>query len=117
MEASSLAPVLTLSARRHTQRLDFPLHKTSNVNYHNLALTLFRKITRFVDGEEGYAVIKDLFVAGIAHPSSFRNEIYAQIMKQASFNPSKDGTLRAWELLAACCGVFPPTDYFLPYGK
>jgi hypothetical protein len=54
------------------------------MNLVNLSLTLFRKLTRFIDGEESYPVLKDIFVAGIARPAAFRNEIYAQVMKQAT---------------------------------
>lgn len=94
----------------YSKKLDFPLHKTSSVNLVNLSLTLFRKLTRFIDGEESYPVLKDIFVAGIAHPAAFRNEIYAQVMKQATLQLLQGGN-------AACvggagrayCGVFPPT--------
>jgi hypothetical protein len=88
------------------QKLDFPLHKTSSVNYVNLSLTLFRKLTRFIDGEEGYPVLKDIFVAGIAHPAAFRNEIYAQVMKQATFNSSKYVILLLFDVLYLSSSFF-----------
>jgi myosin-7 len=58
--------------------------------------------------------VKALLDIAIKKPK-LRNEIFCQLIKQTTQNPHADNLIRAWQLMAVCCGTFIPAKDLLPY--
>ncbi|XP_049533474.1 hornerin isoform X1 [Anopheles darlingi] len=46
--------------------------------------------------------------------SQLRDELYIQICRQTTENPSRDSLMRGWELMAICLSFVPPSPTFQP---
>eukprot|EP00475_Leptophrys_vorax_P042051 TRINITY_DN79370_c0_g1_i1.p1 TRINITY_DN79370_c0_g1~~TRINITY_DN79370_c0_g1_i1.p1 ORF type:complete len:1265 (-),score=404.92 TRINITY_DN79370_c0_g1_i1:50-3844(-) len=76
------------------------------------AVILFTCILGFMGDEkkedpdgDGERIVKGGF-----NIPELRDEIYTQITKQLTQNPSPESTNRGWILMGACIATFPPTD-------
>lgn len=58
---------------------------------------------------------RTLLLEGISKGETLRDEIYCQVIKQLSGNPSAESTFRGWQLFCVLLITFPPSKSFEPY--
>ncbi|BBN19186.1 hypothetical protein Mp_8g08530 [Marchantia polymorpha subsp. ruderalis] len=58
--------------------------------------------------------IHQILSAGIKY-AGLRDEVFTQIIKQTTSNPSRLSNVKGWQAMALCCGTFRPSEVFYPY--
>jgi hypothetical protein len=84
-----------------------------------LAIQCFRNVTGFMGDrsstkEEGGHAEK-LLKTCLHSPVELRDEVFCQIIKQTTNNPSASSTLKGWMLLGIIAGAIAPSHDFEPY--
>lgn len=83
------------------------------------AIQCFRNVTGFMGDrdskkeETGHA--EKLLKTCLHAPEELRDEVFCQIIKQTTNNPSPESALKGWMLLGVCTGAFSPSKEFEPY--
>ncbi|KAJ4455341.1 putative Rho GTPase activation protein [Paratrimastix pyriformis] len=98
-----------------------PLPAELRADIHRFSMTAFAQahfqchrrgfFSRPVPVPELLVHAKRVLQRGIANPD-LRDELYCQLYKQTNSNPSSEGTLKGWQLMALCSATFPPTRDF-----
>lgn len=123
----------TFSLRRMPSRIKDPLPKnemlvftkntslpTSMIHMHlpenvNLSCSIFKDICRYMRGDikedQVNLIIQSIIAYGIDR-TELRDEIFCQIIRQVTENPSEEATLRGWHFLTLATIAFPPTKNF-----
>ena len=95
------------------------LKKMPTKDLENVATQCFKNITGYMgdrssrkdDGGHAEKVIKTCLSAS----EEVRDEIYCQLVKQTTRNPSPESVKKGWQLLSVCAGSFSPSASLLPY--
>ena len=88
------------------------MHDPDNVN---LACSIFKDIGKLLRGEckpdQTNIIIQSTIAYGIDR-HELRDEIFVQLIRLVTNNPSDDSVLRGWHLMALCIVGFPPSKNF-----
>eukprot|EP00697_Spironema_sp_BW2_P016732 gnl/Spiro4/8126_TR4286_c0_g1_i1.p1 gnl/Spiro4/8126_TR4286_c0_g1~~gnl/Spiro4/8126_TR4286_c0_g1_i1.p1 ORF type:complete len:1210 (+),score=449.32 gnl/Spiro4/8126_TR4286_c0_g1_i1:55-3684(+) len=79
-----------------------------------LAVNNFKNILGFMGDKSSptpHILAHKVLTVGLESPA-LRDEIYIQIIKQLTQNPSRDSTTKGFKLIELCLPVFPPSDAF-----
>jgi len=83
------------------------------------AVQMFRNVTGFMgdrgSGKSRLEHCQKILSNMLQSPEELRDEVYCQLVKQLTANPSAESSARGWQLLAACLATFPPSDELAPY--
>ncbi|XP_055676633.1 uncharacterized protein LOC129785959 isoform X3 [Lutzomyia longipalpis] len=59
------------------------------------------------------SVVIDIIALAVQQPP-LRDELYVQLCRQTTENPSRESLIRGWELMAICLSFLPPSPTFQP---
>lgn len=96
-----------------------PLHNFSDSNLSYDAKLAFKNILFFCGDKNTRKTPQfhaQIFLAtGQAPVPELHDELYCQLIKQATSNPNIKSLQRVWKLTALACGTFDPSPAFRPY--
>eukprot|EP00036_Acanthoecidae_sp_10tr_P012400 CAMPEP_0206295594 /NCGR_PEP_ID=MMETSP0106_2-20121207/5245_1 /ASSEMBLY_ACC=CAM_ASM_000206 /TAXON_ID=81532 /ORGANISM="Acanthoeca-like sp., Strain 10tr" /LENGTH=2074 /DNA_ID=CAMNT_0053726249 /DNA_START=150 /DNA_END=6370 /DNA_ORIENTATION=- len=107
---------------KYTDKVHLPtsLTKMHNPENTNVACHIFKDLFKYMqkklDDDKANTFIQTTVAWGIER-EELRDELYCQVMKQASMNLNPDEQERAWSFLCMCCVSFPPRKSLYPYVK
>lgn len=122
-------PVSQMMAWQKTP-LSTPLLQLPNKSLHKEAVRVFKAVQKIMGDKDKIphngsttslggtpaSILEEqrwLLSQGLTH-GALRDEIYCQIMKQSTGNPSSESTFRGWQLLCVLLVTFPPSKDFEP---
>lgn len=83
------------------------------------AIQCFRNITGFMGdretGKEDTGHADKLLKICLHSPAELRDEVFCQLIKQTTKNPSPESTVKGWQLMAIVAGSIAPSPDFRPY--
>lgn len=88
------------------------MHDPENVN---LACVIFKDVCKLLRGDvksEQFNLTIQSTIAYAIDRAELRDEVFCQLIRQVSENPSEEATLRGWHFLTLCTIAFPPTKSF-----
>ena len=93
------------------------LHRFTDQSLIKTSKDMFKNIQGYM-GDRPYSftqpLVEELITVG-SGVELMRDEIYVQLMKQTTQNPSAQSNQKGWELMAFCLHCFPPSDSFSNY--
>ena len=88
------------------------MHDPDNVN---LACSIFKDISKLLRGDckadHTNIIIQSTIAYGIDR-HELRDEIFVQLIRLVTNNPSEDSVLKGWHLITLCVVGFPPSKNF-----
>lgn len=83
------------------------------------ATQMWKNVLAFIGerrtGKEGGGHAEKIVKVALHAPEELRDEVYVQLIKACTGNPSVESTMRAWGLIGVITGAFGPSGTLQPY--
>lgn len=132
---SSVMRTLTLTRKKRSEENELvskaemltfsPLNiiPTSHIHMHDpenaiLACQMFKELTKYLAGDlkpEAEIKLIQSIISKALEREELRDEIFVQLCRQSTNNPSRDETVRAWVLFGLASAAFQPSKLFSKY--
>jgi len=92
--------------------IHYPLTKIDSFVTRSTAKTMFKTVLGWAGDKvvSQPALLVQQLIGNCLQTRDLRNEIYCQIAKQLTGNPTKDSEMRLWDLMMICLSTFRPTS-------